>query len=260
MKNGLDLSVQYLNSIKRVIVIPTYHESETLPALVAELAKSLSVSDAVLVLDDSPLDVFEDTKLNTQIQVGNSNCHLLFESSKFKGGRGAAVRRGMLFAEERFPNLEFLVECDADGSHQAHDIIRVLNAAQNYDLVIGSRYLSESKILGWSKPRKILSRLLNTFIPQLFRLPVKDITNGLRRYSKVAVKLIISKTPINLGFTYLTEQAYIVSQNRLLIVEIPIEFAERVAGVSSVTWKEILNSLKGVLTLRLKTMRSEINE
>lgn len=256
MKIGLDSSAQYLDSIKRVIVIPTYHESETLPLLVAELAKSLSDSDAVLVLDDSPLDIFEDTKLKTQIRVGNSNCHLLFESSKSKGGRGAAVRRGMLFAAERFPNLEFLLECDADGSHQAHDIIRVLNLAQNYDLVIGSRYLSESKILGWSKMRKIFSRLLNTLIPQIFRLPVKDVTNGLRRYSKVAVKLIISKTPINLGFTYLTEQAYIVNQNRLLILEIPIEFAERVAGVSSVTWREILNSLKGVINLRLKTLRN----
>lgn len=248
------------NQIKRVIAIPTYYESATVPTLIAELVKDLDQSDAIFVMDDSPLDAYNLTKSNVLESIKSSKCSLYFLPSTYKSGRGAAVRRGMLAAVEMFPKLEYFLECDADGSHQATDIIRVLNTKAEFDLVIGSRYLPESRILGWSLSRRIFSRVLNVLIPKLFKIPVKDVTNGLRRYSKIAVTEIISKTPINLGFTYLTEQAFIVYKNRLLVFEVHIEFAERIAGSSSVTWKEIFNSLKGIVNLRFRTLRVESYE
>lgn len=248
------------SQIKRVIAIPTYYESATVPTLIKELVKDLDQYDAIFIMDDSPLDTYNLTKSNVLESIESSRCALYFLPSTNKSGRGAAVRRGMLAAVEMFPKLEYFLECDADGSHQAIDIIRVLNTKAEFDLVIGSRYLPESRILGWSITRRIFSRVLNVLIPKLFKIPVKDVTNGLRRYSKIAVTEIISKTPINLGFTYLTEQAFIVCKNRLLVFEVHIEFAERIAGSSSVTWKEVFNSLKGIVNLRFRTLRVESYE
>ena len=248
------------NQIKRVIAIPTYYESATVPKLIAELVKDLDQNDAIFVMDDSPLDTYNLTKSNVLESIKSSKCSIYFLPSTHKSGRGAAVRRGMLAAVEMFPRLEYFLECDADGSHQAIDINRVLSAKAEFDLVIGSRYLPDSRILGWSITRRFFSRVLNSLIPKLFNIPVKDITNGLRRYSKVAVSEIISKTPINLGFTYLTEQAFIVCKSRLLVFEVHIEFAERIAGSSSVTWKEVFNSLNGIVNLRFRTLRVESYE
>lgn len=247
------------NQVKRVIAIPTYHESETVPVLLQELIKYLNKTDAILIMDDSPSAIYEITKSNVLQKIKSSNCSIFFIPSLNKNGRGGAIRLGMIAATEMFPKFEFFLECDADGSHQALDIMRILNSSTKFDLVIGSRYLPKSNIFGWSITRKIFSRLLNLLIPRIFKIPVKDITNGLRRYSKSAVEKIITKIPINLGFTYLTEQALIVTQNRLLILEVEIDFAERIAGYSSVTLKEVFNSLKGILNLWVRTLRDEVD-
>lgn len=243
------------NQIKRIIAIPTYCESDTLPILISELFEYLNETDVILVIDDSPIDIYKCTKSNVLKNIDQLKCSLFFLHSTKKNGRGAAVRRGMLTALEMFPVFEYYLECDADGSHRAKDINKVLNANQEIDLVIGSRYLPDSQIVGWSTTRKIFSRALNFLIPKLFKIPVKDITNGLRRYSKNAVTRIISQSPINLGFTYLTEQAFIVSKSKLLILEIHIEFAERIAGSSSVGWKEVFASFNGILNLWVRTLR-----
>jgi dolichol-phosphate mannosyltransferase len=249
-----------LNQVKRVVAIPTYFESDTVQILLRELVKYLTKTDAIFIIDDSPSDIYNITKSNVLNTIGSPQCSLFFLPSSNKSGRGAAIRRGMIAATEMFPQFEFFLECDADGSHQAIDINRVLNSSTKFDLVIGSRYLPKSKIYGWSIERKIFSRMLNILIPNLFKIPVKDVTNGLRRYSRLSVTKIISKVPINLGFTYLTEQAYIVSQHRLPILEVDIEFAERVAGISSVTWKEISNSIKGIINLWFRALRNDFNE
>jgi dolichol-phosphate mannosyltransferase len=172
-------------------------------------------------------------------------------NSDKKLGRGAAVRRGMLSCQKYFPNLEYFIECDADGSHQVSDIIKLKDYPSKVDLVIGSRYLPTSQIIGWSVQRKIFSRLLNFVIPRLLRVSIKDITNGLRRYSPEAIEHILKVKPLNSGFTYLSEQIVIVHTKGLSILELPIIFIDRVSGKSTVTYKEIFNSIKGVLLLLL---------
>jgi dolichol-phosphate mannosyltransferase len=80
-------------------------------------------------------------------------------------------------------------------------------------------------------------------------IPVKDITNGLRRYSPKAIDYILNVKQLNTGFTYLSEQIFIVNKNGLSILELPIIFIDRVSGKSTVTYKEIFNSIKGILVL-----------
>jgi dolichol-phosphate mannosyltransferase len=232
-----------------VIAIPSYNEIIALPILIKKLSLNLNSDNAVLVLDDSPIDNKVKIQSLTREVFGESKAILLFSNSDEKLGRGSAVRRGMQFCKKHFPNLQYFIECDADGSHQVSDIIKLRDHQSKIDLVIGSRYLPKSQIIGWSMQRRIFSRLLNFMIPKMLRIPVKDITNGLRRYSPEAIDYILRVKPLNNGFTYLSEQIIIVHAKNLSILEIPITFIDRVSGKSTVTLNEIFNSIKGILLL-----------
>ena len=244
-----DYDPDRLNSVKFVIAIPSYNEIIALPILIKKLSLNLNSDNAVLVLDDSPIDNKVKIQSLTREVFGESKAILLFSNSDEKLGRGSAVRRGMQFCKKHFPNLQYFIECDADGSHQVSDIIKLRDHQSKIDLVIGSRYLPKSQIIGWSMQRRIFSRLLNFMIPKMLRIPVKDITNGLRRYSPEAIDYILRVKPLNNGFTYLSEQIIIVHAKNLSILEIPITFIDRVSGKSTVTLNEIFNSIKGILLL-----------
>ena len=244
-----EYDLERINSIKCVIAIPSYNEVTSLPILIKELSLVLNSDDAVLILDDSPLNNQEKIESLVTNSFSGSKGMLLFLNSDKKLGRGSAVRRGMQFCKRDFPNFKYFIECDADGSHQVLDIIKLRDHGSKADLLIGSRYLKESQIIGWSLQRKIFSRLLNFIIPKLLQIPVKDITNGLRRYSPRAIDYILKIDPINNGFTYLSEQLLIAHSKGLSILELPIVFIDRVSGKSTVTYKEILNSIKGILLL-----------
>jgi dolichol-phosphate mannosyltransferase len=238
-----------LNSARFVIAIPCYNEIIALPILIKKLSLFLNSEDVVLILDDSPPDNQGKIKLLVTNSFSGSKGMLLFLNSHKKLGRGSAVRRGMQLCKKNFPNFKYFIECDADGSHQVLDIVKLRDHESKADLLIGSRYLPESQIIGWSMQRKIFSRLLNFIIPKLLQIPVKDITNGLRRYSPRTIDYILKFNPINTGFTYLSEQILIVHAKGLSILELPIVFIDRVSGKSTVTYKEIINSIKGILLL-----------
>jgi len=238
-------------NIKYVIAIPTYNEASTLSILLSDIAQKIMGDGVVLILDDSPSETSELTQTVSFNAFSGSQGYLFFSSYGQKSGRGAAIRRGMEFSRKYFPNLDFFIECDADGSHQVVDIFDILNFQVKVDLLIGSRYLKSSKISGWPMKRLIFSKLLNLTITRSLKIPIKDITNGLRRYSVPAIDCIIKTTPITHGFIYLTEQALIINNHKLLIQELPISFVNRIADESTVTWREIFSSIIGLVKLHL---------
>lgn len=235
--------------VSTVIVIPSYNETLALPQLLRDLKPGLSFLDAVIVMDDSPKEVAEIIYQSCLNAVANSDFEFRFETSGSKSGRGAAIRRGMVIALAEFPNIKHFIECDADGSHRPVDILKVKTSSSRADLLVGSRYLQTSKIEGWPISRRAFSWLLNQVIPKLMRIPLHDITNGLRRYSKAAVERIVSEPQLNKGFIYLSEQAIHIGRAGMKIEEQPIVFVDRNLGTSTVTWREILLSLRGILKL-----------
>jgi dolichol-phosphate mannosyltransferase len=116
-------------------------------------------------------------------------------------------------------------------------------------VVIGSRYLPQSQIIGWPISRIFFSKVINFIIPKLLSLEITDVTNGLRRYSKNAIALLLEHPQYNTGFIYLTEQLLHINNSHISIEEIPIVFRNRSLGKSSVTFKEVLASILGLLTL-----------
>lgn len=237
------------HTIQKVIVIPSYNETLALAQLLKELAGDLLDSDAVMIMDDSPFDVAKEVESACRHQISGTEVNFYFFNHNGKSGRGSAVRRGFEKSVELFPELKFIIECDADGSHQAVDIIKIKNSENSSDLLIGSRYLPDSKIIGWPLSRRMFSYLLNLIIPKFLRIDIKDITNGLRKYNLAAIGAILSNDQSNKGFIYLSEQALLIKKANLVISEIPIEFIDRTLGSSTVTWREILASVRGVISL-----------
>lgn len=246
-------------TINCAIVIPSFNEFLALPRLLEQLSSDLNETDVVIICDDT-----EASKKNLIIEASrealkNSNASLVFSMAARKSGRGGAVRRGMELAIKEYPDLEIIIECDADGSHRPIDIMKLKKYSRHTDLLIGSRYLPESRIVGWPISRRLFSWILNVIIPRVLKIPLTDITNGLRRYSLSAVNAILLAPAQNAGFIYLSEQAILISRSNLVIEEIPTVFINRTEGKSTVGWKEIIGSLLGVFKLLVKQNRNVAN-
>ena len=238
-----------LSQVDFVIIIPSYNETLALPSLLRELAKHLTAAQCVIVMDDSRESISDSIRLECTAIMNQADCNFIFVSSEKKSGRGAAIRRGMKMALELYPSAKYTIECDADGSHRVEDILKLMRSENSADLLIGSRYLDGSQILGWPASRRVFSLCLNILIPKIFHVPVHDITNGLRRYTVEASRRILENPQINSGFIYLSEQAIVVKRSGLSISEIPITFIDRTLGKSTVTWREIYKSVIGIFQL-----------
>ena len=238
-----------LEKIKNIIAIPSYNEVEALPSLIANLSQKLGAQDLVMILDDSEPKVSVFLEEVVAKAFRNPISQLVFINSGVKNGRGAAIRKGMELTNRYIPNFIYFIECDSDESHQVEDILRVIRSDENCDLLIGSRYLENSNIINWPVLRRIFSKTLNIFIPLLLGIKVKDITNGLRRYTNKSVRILLKYEQINFGFTYLSEQVYILRNNACSIKEIPITFIDRKLGSSTVGISEIYNSIRGITNL-----------
>ena len=234
---------------KIAIVFASYKEVEALPILLGELSPYLNTQHVVIVSDDSPHEIRGELMEKCRSAFTSTDSKIDFSFGTHKAGRGAAILRGFKFASEKYGPLDFLIEADADGSHSAVDINRLMNNKSKTDLIIGSRYLPESIIIGWPISRKLFSKLLNSLLPYLFNVNCTDITNGLRRYSSRAVKVFNENSAKNSGFVYLSEQALIVKNNKLTITEVPTTFINRTMGKSTVGFKEVFNSLRGIILL-----------
>ena len=250
------MTIETNTLVTSALIFPTYREFESLKVLLGSLVPELKESDAVVICDDTGAE-FKEMISNDVLKIFyEAKCEVFFSFSDSKSGRGAAVFRGMELASQIFPNLKFILEADSDGSHRPQDIIRILRS-EAADFRIGSRYLKESKIIGWPLSRKFFSSLLNKLIPKILNLDCTDATNGLRRYSASCVKVLRAQGITNTGFIYLSEQAVILSNAGYSISETPITFVNRTHGESSVGWREIKDSIIGVVSIFRKLNKSD---
>jgi len=147
-------------SITVAVVVPSYNELFALPQFLLELRTILNKNQAIIVMDDSEEKISMQLRIKCYEIMNSSDTLFFYNWNAIKSGRGAAVRRGFELALNIFPNLTKIIECDADQSHHVSDIQKLVCRNDSYDLVIGSRYLSESKIIGWPLSRRIFSRIL----------------------------------------------------------------------------------------------------
>lgn len=237
------------SEIRKVIVIPTYNETESIERFLSNLLPKCSSDIAVIICDDSGVnlrDFYQDLCSKLE-RIENRFIDLSF--SEVKVGRGSAVVRGLAFGIDKYPEAQFYIECDADESHQVRDILKIIEQEDNFDFVIGSRYLPTSEIIGWPISRRIFSKVLNLLIPKVLKLKTSDATNGLRRYSRTAVDQILKTKMKTSGFIALSELAMILSSHSINPLDVPTTFVNRQLGKSTITTREVWNSVTGLLEI-----------
>ena len=217
-----------------LVVIPTYNEIDNIPVFVSEISK-FNVS--VLFVDDNSPD--GTGELISKISKSNPLINLLNRPSK--QGLGSAYRDGFGWGIDK--GYEFFIEMDADFSHSFDDLKKILEDSSNFDLIIGSRYVSGGGSQGWDFKRKLLSSTANNVSRILLRSKVKDMTSGFRCYSKKSLNEIKYQQTQSDGYSFQIEMTLRCVEKKLSIKEVPIIFNERRVGKSKMSKKIIVEAL-----------------
>jgi len=220
------------------VVIPTYNEAENIKTLV-ERVLALSVSGheiGVLVVDDgSPDGTAEIIK-----DLNSTRVHLLERTAK--NGLGKAYLAGFAWALER--DYQVIVEMDGDGSHLPEQLDRLLNALnQGVDLVIGARWIPGGTVVNWSIYRQWLSRLGNGYARLALGFQLHDATAGFRAFTRQALLDLDLDSVDSNGYCFQIDLAWRAWHQGLKVLEVPITFVERTAGISKMSRAIVLEAI-----------------
>lgn len=227
---------------KTLIIIPTYNEADNIVDLVDTLME-LDTETHVLVVDDGN-DGTE--QIIRGKQTTEPRLHLIKRMSK--SGRGTAVLEGLRFGLEK--GYTYLVEMDADFSHNPSELPSLLAVAGPNCVVIGSRYLPQSRILNWPLKRRIFSKCANFYARVVLGIGITDYTNGFRVYGAEAAQQIDFERVQSKGYIVLSEVAYQLFVKGVVFREVPTIFVNRKRGASSFSLDEIREALFSVLRIR----------
>jgi len=238
-----------------LVIVPTYNESKNVSNLLNPFVQPgmnglVQSSFDVLIIDDNSPDGTAEIVKNYIVKY--SNIHLLERSGKL--GLGSAYRDGFNWALER--EYKNIVEMDADFSHSYSDLINLNTYKKDYDLVIGSRYVSGGRTEGWSTGRKLLSITANNIAKIFLNIKVNDMTSGFRIYSRECLESINYQNTKSNGYAFQIEMTLLVSNNNKSIKEIPITFYERSLGDSKMSKAIVYEAIKflfeNIFTMRRK--------
>ncbi|HPX10521.1 MAG TPA: polyprenol monophosphomannose synthase [Candidatus Cloacimonas sp.] len=216
--------------MKTLIIIPTYNEIENIEQLLEQvLAKSETIE--VLVIDDNSPD---GTALRVKfMQSSEPRIHLLERPGKM--GLGSAYVTGFKYALEQ--GYDYIMEMDADFSHNPNDIPRFLETVKKYDVVIGSRYCDGVNIIHWPIKRLLISYFASKYVRTITRMPVKDPTSGFKCFRRKVLESIDLDKILSDGYAFQIEMNFKAWVKGFRIKEIPIVFTERLNGVSKMSRK-----------------------
>jgi dolichol-phosphate mannosyltransferase len=221
--------------LKTLVVMPTFNEAKSLASTVEGLLAEVDNVD-VLVVDDNSQD--GTSEIADSLATKHTRVRVLHRPSK--QGLGPAYLEGFNYA---FSNeYEIVVEMDADGSHQAKDLARLLAATAGVDLVIGSRWVSGGSVQNWPMARLFLSRFGNLYARLMLGTKIFDMTSGFRAYRASFLKKLIATPVASQGYSFQVELAYRAARNGV-VFEVPITFVERAEGKSKMTLGIVFEAL-----------------
>lgn len=212
------------------IILPTYNEKENIERLVEEILLVFSknkISGNIIIVDDNSPDGTGKIAENLAIKhLGK----ILYLSRPEKMGLGSAYIAG--FKKALKLGSEYIFEMDADFSHLPQDIPRFLEEAQNYDLILGSRYIKGGSIENWNMKRKMISRGGTLYAQTILGIPINDLTSGFKCFNRKVLENIDLDNIQSDGYSFQIELTYKVRNSDFKIKEIPITFSERKSGIS----------------------------
>ncbi|MBP7274462.1 MAG: polyprenol monophosphomannose synthase [Saprospiraceae bacterium] len=231
-----------------LVIIPTYNERENI-ANIIQAVFSLIVPFHVVIIDDGSPDGTADIVKDLQYQYASS-LHLIERKGKL--GLGTAYITGFKWGIEK--KYDYIFEMDADFSHNPNDLVRLYHEAlQGADVVVGSRYVAGGKLKNWPADRIFLSKGASYYVQLITWMSVKDATAGFICYTRKVLEAIDFNKIQFVGYAFQIEMKYAAYQLGFKIKEIPITFADRVAGASKMSSGIIKEAIVGVLMMRWRS-------
>ena len=233
------------------VCLPTYDERENLEPMLRALAAVLEADDRVLVIDDGSPD--GTGELADQLAVELPFVDVLHRAQK--EGLGPAYLAG--FRHALAAGAELVVQIDCDFSHNPTDVPRLIDAAGDADVVLGSRYVRGGGVRDWGLLRRAVSRAASLYT-QLLLMPVRDATGGFKCLRREVLQRIELETITSRGYMFQIETTYRARRAGFRIAEIPITFTERRAGGSKMSRGIVVEAIWRVPALRLAAIRGEL--
>jgi dolichol-phosphate mannosyltransferase len=231
--------------MRATVCLPTYNERENVERMVRAL-HALGVH--VLVIDDrSPDGTGELADGLARELEGVAVLH-----RARKEGLGPAYLAG--FRQALADGAELILEMDCDFSHDPADVPRLLAAAEEADLVLGSRYVEGGGTENWGFVRRFISRGGSLYAQVLLGLPVRDLTGGFKCYRRAVLEALPLDEIHSKGYAFQIETTYRAIRKGFSVREIPITFVDRVEGGSKMSRSIVVEGVWKVPTLRVAAL------
>jgi dolichol-phosphate mannosyltransferase len=231
-----------------LVIIPTYNEKENIEAIIRAVFKQKKAFDILVVDDNSP----DGTSAIVTQLINEFPEKLFIENRTEKNGIGTAYIHGFKWAIEK--KYDYIIEMDADFSHDPKDLITLYNAcAKNgADLSIGSRYSKGVNVVNWPMKRVLLSYFASKYVRFITRIPIHDTTAGFVCYKRKVLETIKLDKIRFVGYAFQIEMKFKAWKHKFNIQEVSVIFTDRTLGESKMSGSIVYEALFGVLKLRLK--------
>ena len=233
-----------------IVCLPTYNERENLERMVAALEGILPEGSRILVIDDSSPD--GTGEIADQLAAEREDVEVLHR--RRKEGLGPAYLAGFRTALDLGADL--VLEMDCDFSHDPADVPRLVAAAEEADLVLGSRYVPGGGTRNWGLLRRTVSRGGSLYAQVLLGLRVRDLTGGFKCYRRAVLERIDLDAIRSKGYAFQIETTYRAIHAGFRVVEVPIVFVDRQVGGSKMSNSIVLEAIWKVPLLRLSRLRA----
>ena len=237
---------------RALVIVPTYNERENIRRLVDTVLRQDGRLEVLVVDDGSPDGTGQ---IVAEIERAEPRVHLLERERKM--GLGTAYIAGFRWALEN--DYDFVLEMDADFSHDPAHLPQFLRAIQDADLVLGSRYQQgRVTVVNWPIGRLILSYTANLYARAVTGLPVWDATGGFKCFRREVLQSIDFSHVRSNGYAFQIEMSFRAWKRRFRIVEIPIVFVDRTEGTSKMSKSIVREAIWMVWRLRWWAIRGTI--
>ncbi len=234
-----------------MVCLPTYDERENLEPMLRALGEVLGPEDRVLVIDDNSPDGTGD--LADRLVAKLPYVDVLHRERK--AGLGSAYIAG--FRHALATDARLVIEMDCDFSHDPNDLPRLIAAAADADVVLGSRYVRGGRVLDWGLLRRAISKAASIYT-QVLLMPVKDATGGFKCFRREVLERIDLNAINARGYMFQIETTFRARRAGFRVVELPITFVDRRVGGSKMSRGIVLEAIWKVPMLRLAANRGRV--
>lgn len=231
-----------------IVIIPTYNEKENIENIIRKVF-SLEKDFDILVIEDNSPD--GTAKIVKNLQKEFDQLHIIERKGKL--GLGTAYIAGFKWSLQH--NYEYIIEMDADFSHNPEDLLKLYDACanKNADMSIGSRYISGVNVVNWPMGRVLMSYFASKYVNFITRMHIKDATAGFVCYTKKVLEKIDLDSIKFKGYAFQIEMKFTTWKYGFKIKEVPIIFTDRTEGTSKMSGGIFNEAFWGVITMKIRS-------